>query len=299
MPEINDSLLLNEAGNPNNPAAGLPRQEIMRGNEVVNEVWEEKNDKDINIISCTSISFAQGETLELQPGQTKKLEVVQDPFISNIPYLTFESSDLNVVQIIDDCVAYACGEEGEAIVTASSSDGSELVATITITVAKKTQEEEGGEEEPEPEEGKGEFIKPTLPEHVYVGEEYNIEVGFKSDSNISGVKFVFSTSGPGNVTYKMTDSLGTEFTFQNNGEWGPAEGFDIVGTPENPYEAVTPVSALFEGPAGEYSFTTKLVKAVSGEVVNEDVATITVEVPVVSGEETTVTTQALKSKKKS
>lgn len=146
MPEVNDSLLLNEAGNPNNPAMGLPRQEIMRGNEVVNEVWEEKNDKDINITPCTSISFAQGETLELQPDQTKKLEIVQDPFISNIPYLTFESSDINVVQIIDDCVAYACGEEGEATITASSSDGSGLVATITITVAKKTQEGGGGEE---------------------------------------------------------------------------------------------------------------------------------------------------------
>lgn len=146
MPEINDAILMHEAGNPNNPASGLPRQEPVRGHEVVDEVWEEKNDKDINIIQCASISFAQGETLELQPDQTKKLEIVQDPFISNIPYLTFESSDINVVQIIDDCVAYACGEEGEATITASSSDGSGLVATITITVAKKTQEEGGGEE---------------------------------------------------------------------------------------------------------------------------------------------------------
>lgn len=159
MPEINDAILLNEAGDPENPAAGMARMEPVRGHEVVDEVWEEKSDKDINIIPCTSISFAQGETLELQPGQTKMLEVVQDPFLSNIPYLTFESSDLNVIQIIDDCVAYACGEEGEAIVTASSSDGTNLSASITITVAAK-KTEDGGDEpapEPEPEEGKGEF----------------------------------------------------------------------------------------------------------------------------------------------
>ena len=272
--EINDFLVGGNAVG--GPQEGLPICEPMKGAEIVNEVWEEKNDKSINIIPCESISFAAGETLELQSGQTKRLDVIQSPVLANIPYLTYESSDLEVIHIIDDCVAYACGKEGEATVTASSSDGSELVASITITVKAKTQEEEGGDE-PEPEEGKGEFISPVLPEHVYVGEEYNVEVGFKSDSNISGVKFTFSTEGPGNVTYKITDGAGQVYTFQNSGEYGPSTGFDIVGTSENPYEALTPVTALFEGPAGEYTFTTSLVKAATGEVVNQDVATITVE----------------------
>lgn len=270
MPEINDAILMHEAGNPNNPAAGLPKQEPMRGHEVVDEVWEEKNDKTINIIQCESISFAQGETLKLQPGQTKKLEVVQDPFLSNIPYLTFESSDLSVVQIIDDCVAYACCE-GESTVTATSSDGSNLVATIKITVAKKTQES-GGDEEPEPEEGNGEFIEPSLPDHIYVGSEVEVSVGFKSDTEITGVKFIFSTTGPGNATYKMTDSLGTEFTFQNNGEWGPSEGFTVTAG----YEVQTPIKATFDA-EGEYSFTVQLVKAESGEVVNEITSSVVVE----------------------
>lgn len=282
MPEINDAILMHEAGNPNNPAAGLPKQEPMRGHEVVDEVWEEKNDKTINIIQCESISFAQGETLKLQPGQTKKLEVVQDPFLSNIPYLTFESSDLSVVQIIDDCVAYACCE-GESTVTATSSDGSNLVATIKITVAKKTQES-GGDEEPEPEEGKGEFIKPSLPEHVYVGESYEISVGFKSDTDILGVEFVATTTGPGNATYTLTDGQGQEYSFVNNVTWGA--GFDIVA----PYEAYTPVKASFSV-AGEYTFTTQLRKYDTKEVINEDIATIAVE-------ESSITTQALKSKKK-
>lgn len=290
MPEINDAILMHEAGNPNNPAAGLSKQEPMRGHEVVDEVWEEKNDKTINIIQCESISFAQGETLELQPGQTKKLEVVQDPFLSNIPYLTFESSDLSVVQIIDDCVALACCE-GESTVTASSSDGSNLVATIKITVAKKTQE--GGDEEPEepePEEGKGEFIKPTLPEHVYVGESYEISVGFKSDTDILGVEFVATTTGPGDATYTLTDGQGQEYSFVNNVTWGA--GFDIIA----PYEAYTPVKASFSV-AGEYTFTTQLRKYDTKEVINEDIATIVVE-EIPATEEEIATTQALKSKKK-
>lgn len=267
MPEINDFLVGGNAVG--GPQEGLPVCEPVRGHEVVDEVWEEKNDREVNIIPCTSISFAQGETLELVPGQTKKLEIVQDPFLSNVPYLTFESSDLKVVRIIDDCVALGCCE-GEATIMASSSDGSGLVASITITVAPKKAEEP---EEPG-EEGKGEFIEPTLPEHIYAGEEVEVSVGFKSDTEITGVKFIFSTSGPGNATYKMTDSLGTEFTFQNNGEWGPSEGFTI----SSGYEVYSPVKATFDA-EGEYTFTVQLVKVKTGETVNEITSSITVEAP--------------------
>ena len=294
MPEINDFLVggLKPDGTPQEPRQGMPVCEPVRGHEVVDEVWEEKTDKAINIIPCTSISFAQGESLELQPGQTKKLEVVQDPFLSNIPYLTFESSDLKVAQIIDDCVVYGCCE-GEATITASSSDGSSLVATINVTVAPK-KAEEGGGEEPDPEEGKGEFIKPTLPEHVYVGEEYEVSVGFKSDTDILGVKFVATTVGPGDVTYTLSDGQGNDFSFVNNIEWG-GSGFDVIA----PYEQYTPVKAVFSA-VGTFEFTTRLVKAATGEVINEDIATITVEDKSAEGEdEEVVTTQATgKSKRK-
>ena len=147
MPEINDAILMHTTADPNNPAVGLAITEVQRGSEVINEVWEEKTDKAINIIPCESIRFAAGETLELLPGQTKRLDVIQSPVLANIPYLTYESSDLEVIQIIDDCVAYACCE-GEATVTASSSDGTELVASVTITVKQKEQSEEEGNEEP-------------------------------------------------------------------------------------------------------------------------------------------------------
>lgn len=291
MPEINDAILMHEAGNPNNPAAGLPRQEPVRGHEVVDEVWEEKNDKDINIIQCASISFAQGETLELQPGQTKKLEVVQDPFISNIPYLTFESSDLNVVQIIDDCVAYACGEEGEAIVTASSSDGSGLVATITITVAKKTQEEGGDEPEPEPEpevnKGKFEF---SVPQDIKAGQEVSMGMTFTSDVAYENVYFKFS--GPADMTVKMTDSTGTEYSFQGSGFWGKigeGQGFNVT---EN-YSATSQVNTTFAS-AGTFTVEFSLVHAEDESViVNGSLEAV------VGAAEETITTQALKSKKKS
>ena len=283
MPEINDAILMHSAADPNNSAAGFGRLEPVRGGEVVDEVWEEKNDKAINIIPCESISFAAGESLELLPGQTKRLDVIQSPVLANIPYLTYESSDLEVIQIIDDCVAYACCE-GEATVTASSSDGTELVASVTITVKAKTQEEEGGDEEPE--EGKGEFISPVLPEHVYVGEEYEVSVGFKSDVDILGVEFVATTTGPGDATYKMTDSLGQEYSFVNNVTWG--NNFDIKA----PYEAYSPIKASFSA-AGEYTFVTQLRKYDTKEVINEDIASIMVEEkPADEGEE--VTTKAKK-----
>lgn len=286
MPEINDAILMHEAGNPNNPAAGLPKQEPMRGHEVVDEVWEEKNDKTINIIQCESISFAQGETLKLQPGQTKKLEVVQDPFLSNIPYLTFESSDLSVVQIIDDCVAYACCE-GESTVTATSSDGSNLVATIKITVAKKTQES-GGDEEPEPEVNKGKF-EFSVPQDIKAGQEVSMGMTFTSDVAYENVYFKFS--GPADMTVKMTDSTGTEYSFQGSGFWGKigeGRGFNVT---EN-YSATTQVNTTFAS-AGTFTVEFSLVHAEDESVIVSG----SLEA-VVNAAEETVTTQALKSKKK-
>lgn len=287
MPEINDAILMHEAGNPNNPAAGLSKQEPMRGHEVVDEVWEEKNDKTINIIQCESISFAQGETLKLQPGQTKKLEVVQDPFLSNIPYLTFESSDLNVVQIIDDCVALACCE-GESTVTASSSDGSNLVATIKVTVAPKKAEEGDGDEEPEPEinEGKFEF---SVPQDIKAGQEVSMGMTFTSDVAYENVYFKFS--GPADMTVKMTDSTGTEYSFQGSGVWGKVgegQGFNVT---EN-YSATTQVNTMFAS-AGTFTVEFSLVHAEDESVIVSG----SLEA-VVSAAEETVTTQALKSKKK-
>ena len=290
MPEINDAILLNEAGNPENPAAGMARMEPVRGHEVVDEVWEEKNDKDINIIPCTSISFSQGETLELQPGQTKMLEVVQDPFLSNIPYLTFESSDLNVIQIIDDCVAYACGEEGEATVTASSSDGTNLSASITITVAAKKTEDGGDEPAPEPEpevnNGKFEF---SVPQDIKVGQEVSMGMTFTSDVAYENVYFKFS--GPSDMTVKMIDSVGTEYSFQGSGVWGKVgegQGFNVT---EN-YSAITQVNTVFAS-AGTFTVEFSLVHAEDESViVSGSLEAIVNEV------EEAVTTQALKSKKK-
>lgn len=258
MPEINDFLVGGNAVG--GPQEGLPVCEPVRGHEVVDEVWEEKNDKEVNIIPCTSISFAQGETLELVPGQTKKLEVVQDPFLSNVPYLTFESSDLKVVQIIDDCVALGCCE-GEATITASSSDGSDLVASITITVAPKKAEDEA-DDEPEPEVNEGKFVF-SVPQDIKVNQEISMGMTFTSDVAYENVYFKFS--GPADMTVKMTDSTGTEYSFQGSGVWGKVgegQGFNVT---EN-YSATTQVNTTFAS-AGTFTVEFSLVHAEDESVI--------------------------------
>lgn len=258
MPEINDFLVGGNAVG--GPQEGLPVCEPVRGHEVVDEVWEEKNDKEVNIIPCTSISFAQGETLELVPGQTKKLEIVQDPFLSNVPYLTFESSDLKVVRIIDDCVALGCCE-GEATITASSSDGSDLVASITITVAPKKAEDEG-DDEPKPEVNEGKFVF-SVPQDIKVGQEVSMGMTFTSDVAYENVYFKFS--GPADMTVKMTDSTGTEYSFQGSGVWGKVgegQGFNVT---EN-YSATTQVNTTFAS-AGTFTVEFSLVHAEDESVI--------------------------------
>lgn len=284
MPEINDFLVGGNAVG--GPQEGLPVCEPVRGHEVVDEVWEEKNDREVNIIPCTSISFAQGETLELVPGQTKKLEIVQDPFLSNVPYLTFESSDLKVVRIIDDCVALGCCE-GEATIMASSSDGSGLVASITITVAPKKAEDEGGDE-PEPEVNKGKFIF-SVPQDIKVNQEISMGMTFTSDVAYENVYFKFS--GPTDMTVKMIDSTGTEYSFQGTGVWGKigeGQGFNVT---EN-YSATTQVNTTFAS-AGTFTVEFSLVHAEDESVIVSG----SLEA-VVSTSEEAVTTQALKSRKK-
>lgn len=130
---VNDALLMYGTDDSSNPAAGLPVTAVIKNHEIIDEVWEEKNDNEINVIECTSISFTQ-DSLEMIPGETKILSVEQDPFISNLPYLVFESSDLYVVQIINNNVAMACCE-GEATITATAIDNPDLVATLSVTVS--------------------------------------------------------------------------------------------------------------------------------------------------------------------
>lgn len=122
----------------------------VRGNEILSEVAE-KTDKDINVHKATEINFlgASEGSIKLVPGSTFNLKVEAKPFLANVQYPTFESSNLKVIQIIDN-VAYAC-QAGNATITCTTMDG--LVSTLNVTVEENSNT---GEDE------KVEFIPPTL-----------------------------------------------------------------------------------------------------------------------------------------
>lgn len=227
----------------------------VRGNEILSEVAE-KTDKDINVHKATEINFlgASEGSIKLVPGSTFNLKVEAKPFLANIQYPTFESSNLKVIQIIDN-VAYAC-QTGNATITCTTMDG--LVSTLNVTVEENSNTEE---------DEKVEFISPTLPEKIYSGDEVNVTVGFTSNKSFTGVKFVFSTEGPGDVNYTISDGEGHDFSFVNNGDWG-GDGFDITVEPDQPYLAYTPLKAVFSV-EGEYAVKVSLIKVEDSSTVSE------------------------------
>ena len=97
---------------------------------------------------------------------------------------------------------------------------------------------------------------------------------FKASDVNSKVRFKFKATGPGDVTFKMTESLGAPFEFKKKKPkdiGGPAEGFDI----QEGYEATTPVTLNFSA-AGEYETVYQLVKAETDEEISKSESTVTV-----------------------
>ena len=134
---INDALLSGAAAN-GGPQAGLPVTEVMRSMDIKRDATAPQplpTDEEINIIESNSLKFVAGEALELKVGETKFLELRQEPFISNLPYVTYESSNLRVARFIEDGVIFACCP-GKVRVTATTSDdiNNPQVATMIITV---------------------------------------------------------------------------------------------------------------------------------------------------------------------
>lgn len=135
---INDALLSGAAADINSAASGLPVTEPMKSIIIKKDTTMPEplpSDEEINIKDSKSIKFVVGESLEMKIGEAKFLELCQEPFISNLPYVTYESSNLRVARFIEDGVILACCP-GVAKVTATTSDdiNNPLVATLTITV---------------------------------------------------------------------------------------------------------------------------------------------------------------------
>ena len=116
-----------------------------------------------------------------------------------------------------------------------------------------------------------------VPSEIKAKEIVNVDVTFTSvvvrELGYKSVCFKFGANGPGNVTFKATDTGGVGHTFNNNGFWGPAEGFDL---PAN-YTETTNWTLEFSK-HGEYTIFFSLVDAGTGQVINNITNTIKVTV---------------------
>lgn len=116
-----------------------------------------------------------------------------------------------------------------------------------------------------------------IPELVLAGSEASIPLTFAAElaGNLGydPVRFAFSVEGPGNVTFKATDSAGKEHTFVNSGFWGPAEGFALPAE----YSAVTDWSLTFSQP-GDYRIAFSLIDPVTAVVIANIAASADVRV---------------------
>lgn len=122
------------------------------------------------------------------------------------------------------------------------------------------------------------FIYGT-PEHVVACEETEIPVTFQTDvpgfCGYDNVRYKFHADGPGDVTFKATDSEEGEHVFVNSGYWEPEIGLDLSIN----YSETTAWTVHFGRP-GEYSITFSLVDATTDEIIADltDTEPVTVEV---------------------
>jgi parallel beta-helix repeat protein len=105
-----------------------------------------------------------------------------------------------------------------------------------------------------------------VPDVIVALDEIVVPVTFETDVlgdiGYVGVRFKFSATGPGDVIFKATDSEEHEYTFVNEGYWGPPAGFYLAAE----YSASTDWSLNFSEP-GEYTITFALIEAPDGEVI--------------------------------
>lgn len=105
-----------------------------------------------------------------------------------------------------------------------------------------------------------------VPDVIVALEEIVVPVTFQTDAlgdtGYAVVRFKFSATGPGDVIFKATDSEEHEYTFVNEGYWGPAAGFYLLAN----YSATTDWSLNFTEP-GEYTINFALIEAPDGEVI--------------------------------
>lgn len=106
----------------------------------------------------------------------------------------------------------------------------------------------------------------VIPDTIYAGQEFSAPITLKSEAGLDNPAVIkFLVTGSGDVTIKMTDSLGQEFTFTNQGTWGPESGFEVPAG----YESTTNCKILVNI-SGEYKLKLELVDVTTNEVVNSN-----------------------------
>jgi hypothetical protein len=114
---------------------------------------------------------------------------------------------------------------------------------------------------PAPEPSTYKFSYET-PADIVAGREVVVPVTFATeelgDYGYEGVRFKFKAEGPegATVTFKAVDSNNDEYTFTNEGYWGPPGGFDLPAQ----YSATTDWTLVFSK-AGDYTITFSLIDA--------------------------------------
>lgn len=111
-----------------------------------------------------------------------------------------------------------------------------------------------------------------MPEEINAGEEVSGPITFKSQTEFKGIRFKFKATGPGDVTFKATDSESHEITQINEGYWGPESGFDVPSG----YNATTDFKVSFET-AGEYKLEWWIIYAKDNAVIHHQTSTVTVK----------------------
>lgn len=118
-----------------------------------------------------------------------------------------------------------------------------------------------------------------IPSMITAETETNVDVTLKPSTvgqeGFEKVIVKFNTVLPNStaiVTYKATDSIGKEYTFENEGSWGPETGFDI---PKD-YEATTPWKVTFSEP-GKYTTSFQLVRVADNSILVSSEVTVDVK----------------------
>ena len=118
------------------------------------------------------------DKIELTEGETDKIEVTVTPDDATNKEVTFSSSDETVVKVDENGNIEAVGE-GEAVITVTSKDKSEISVNVTIKVSKKSTEPE------EPDEPDAPEYSVIVPDSIclIVGESKSLEIQINPDDD--------------------------------------------------------------------------------------------------------------------